>query len=363
MKCPRCELITSNNKDECPRCGLDLRPKKEGLHISPIAAEIQPHLNLPIVSESEEIIIPEINAEPVNSLRNSSNALESILALTNTIKDDVRSSSTNLQTLLELTENLGKKNPINIPDRIWKKCELEMVRLGLEHADQGFFEIQDLHKDKEIPLLFELAEREILDPNCIKTEQTPAKKAKIETELDGAFRAFEEAQDNAEALNKLNIIECNSFSLTSSDFISRASPLQRIACFAIDLSLTLIITTCFVWFKILPDNLSSNLLTFDKNIFFETLPYLSDCAFTFYLFWSLSQCLMLATWGSTIGGKILNTGVTDNDGFMLTFRHSLLRSLSWSVTILSCGLGVLTVFLKHKQTLHDRVSKTIVIKL
>lgn len=451
MKCPRCELITSNNREDCPRCGFDLRPVKENFNINPIpSADIhektkgsfsdlvaivdqkvkdklikaKPDLQKSQSNSIEGLKIPEVTqqappltrqettplakavttlasakAEPKVELRTepkveakptvvveqkpvpkvepkkeitkeihpvfeSADHLQSIINQTEVIKEASKDSSSNLEALAKLTGNINIPKKIVITPEEWKKCELEMVRTSVANTDLGFVEVLDLEQDNEVLLLFELAEREILDPNSrIGEAKAPSKKSKIVSNLDQAVRNFVEADQQTEALKKLNIISNSSVSLIIGDSMIPASNFRRICAFIVDFNVNLILTLAFLWLRFLPVNIKTSIIALDRNILFELLPYIFDLPLYFVIFWIVGQCLSLATIGSTLGAKIFRIGITDQEGFLLTFKHSLLRGLSWSVTFFTFGLGSIMMFFKHRQTLHDRVSKTIVIHL
>lgn len=400
MKCPRCELITSNNREDCPRCGLDLRPIKETFNMQSIAAENSVQKNkssfsdlVAIVDQKikekvnksklksnsktshpviDELLIPEIKLEtkaeikpePAKQIQGSDD-LQALIDKTSAIKDNNKVSSTNLEALTQLTQTIHKPKPIIIPAQSWQQCEIEIIKTSFANADFGYIEVLDLKNDKEIPVLFELAEREILDPKSVSNNRPSAsiKKPQTNSTLEDAVRNFEIANDKSEALRKLNIVANSSVSLVIGDLLIPADIFRRFAAFLVDFNLNLVTSLTFAWFYLIPSNLKASILTFDTQIAFELIPYIFDLPLCFVIFWILSQWLMLATLGSTIGAKLFRIGITDQEGFLLTFKHSLLRSISWSVTFFTLGFGALMIFFRHRQTLHDRVSKTIVIHL
>ena len=66
---------------------------------------------------------------------------------------------------------------------------------------------------------------------------------------------------------------------------------------------------------------------------------------------------------ATYGKMMLGIKVTDIDGFRISWMHGVWRYFAMYLSILTLFIGFLMAgFTKHKQALHDKVSKTLVIR-
>jgi uncharacterized RDD family membrane protein YckC len=79
-----------------------------------------------------------------------------------------------------------------------------------------------------------------------------------------------------------------------------------------------------------------------------------------FLYWPLMES---SERQATIGKQLLGIQVTDANGMRLTFVRSLLRNLAKIISSLPFGLGfLLAAFTARKQTLHDMITKCLVVR-
>lgn len=67
-------------------------------------------------------------------------------------------------------------------------------------------------------------------------------------------------------------------------------------------------------------------------------------------------------WQGTLGKKLMEIKVTDENGFKLNFVESVKRNFGKLISVIPLFIGVLWVFFdKRKRTLHDKMAKTVLL--
>ncbi len=65
--------------------------------------------------------------------------------------------------------------------------------------------------------------------------------------------------------------------------------------------------------------------------------------------------------GQSVGQMAVRIIVTDRDGYRLSFRRALLRTVLWPLSVIPLGLGLATMFFDDEsRTLHDMLAGTVV---
>lgn len=83
----------------------------------------------------------------------------------------------------------------------------------------------------------------------------------------------------------------------------------------------------------------------------------------FLVYWLYFSCMESSTWQATLGMKLFKIKVTTLDGQRLTFSKATIRSLGRILSISLAGIGILMiVFTKNKQSFHDYITGSIVVK-
>lgn len=78
--------------------------------------------------------------------------------------------------------------------------------------------------------------------------------------------------------------------------------------------------------------------------------------------WLYFSILESSAWQATIGKKLLNIKVVDEEGKRITFLRGTGRYLAKFLSVLSLGIGfMMSGWTKKKQALHDKIAKTYVI--
>lgn len=85
--------------------------------------------------------------------------------------------------------------------------------------------------------------------------------------------------------------------------------------------------------------------------------------FEFGLDWLYAGCFIASSARGTLGMQVMDLHVTDLKGDRISFMRATWRYLAQFLTIISLGLGyVIQVFTPRRQTLHDLVSGTVVVR-
>ena len=200
---------------------------------------------------------------------------------------------------------------------------------------------------------------ELEDPERI-SESSPVIETKLENNLGKAVLNYITEQNYKDEIGKLNI-QAESTPRPEAIIINNLSLVpvsKRIVACIIDTIICLLITLVYSWFKILPAEIKTNFDNINFELYVELLPYAFKIVVTYFIIWLAMQFTTIATIGGTIGCKFFKIAISNADGFLLGYKHSLLRAMSWSATILTGGLGNLLIFSKKRKPLHDLISKT-----
>lgn len=72
---------------------------------------------------------------------------------------------------------------------------------------------------------------------------------------------------------------------------------------------------------------------------------------------------MNGTYGATIGKMVMGLKIVKENGSKLNYSDALLRSLATYLSVIVFGLGIISmIWDKKKQTWHDKIAKTIVVR-
>ena len=79
--------------------------------------------------------------------------------------------------------------------------------------------------------------------------------------------------------------------------------------------------------------------------------------------WLYEALLASSTWQATVGKRVLNLKVTDEEGYPISFEHATGRFFAKMLSALTLCIGFLMVaFTARKQGLHDMIAGTLVMK-
>ena len=79
--------------------------------------------------------------------------------------------------------------------------------------------------------------------------------------------------------------------------------------------------------------------------------------------WLYAALLISSPWRATLGQAIMDLHVTDLDGNRISFLRATARYAAQILDLLTLGFGLLMqVFSPRRQTLHDLVSRTVVVR-
>ena len=79
--------------------------------------------------------------------------------------------------------------------------------------------------------------------------------------------------------------------------------------------------------------------------------------------WLYEALLVSSSWQATVGKRVLDLKITDEEGNPLSFEHATGRFFAKVLSGLILGIGFLMVaFSSRKQGLHDMIAGTLVIK-
>ena len=81
----------------------------------------------------------------------------------------------------------------------------------------------------------------------------------------------------------------------------------------------------------------------------------------FVLWWLYTSRMLSSSWKATIGKKIVAIEVVDEQGNQLTFRGASFRFLYSMISYMLILPILMMLFSERKQTLHDKMAKTIVL--
>lgn len=102
-------------------------------------------------------------------------------------------------------------------------------------------------------------------------------------------------------------------------------------------------------------------LVFDINRFKLPIFGLWWFGSLFLVLWLYHAILESSPWQGTVGKKLLNLKVANLKGERIGFLRASSRYFLLGLSRLLCGLGFLLIFFtKRKQTLHDKLSNTVV---
>ena len=258
-----------------------------------------------------------------------------------------------------------------IDKKLWQEAETEIVSNSLKNNIEPFVEMHQYNQDTDVALLFKLTEIELEDPKRVlsKDQEESNDKAKLNRDgLNQAVYNYISEQNKKDEMRKLNIqTEVSSISLVAIENLTPAPISKRFLASIVDMMICLVLTLAYTWVKILPKGLKlsvgNNISNLEHTLLLEFIPYTFKIISCYFIIWFLMQFISLCTIGGTFGCQIMKIAVCNAEGHLLTVRHSLLRALTWSVTILTAGLENVLIFRKDRQTLHDKISKTLVVKL
>jgi len=82
---------------------------------------------------------------------------------------------------------------------------------------------------------------------------------------------------------------------------------------------------------------------------------------SFFVVLPLFFAALWAWRGQSVGQMAVRIIVTDRDGYRLSFRRALLRTVLWPLSVIPLGLGLATIFFDDEsRALHDMLAGTVV---
>ena len=160
-------------------------------------------------------------------------------------------------------------------------------------------------------------------------------------------------------IQKENQPEVTSF-ISHSANIS-ASNGKRFLATLIDCSTNLILGFVFTLFLLIPNNLRTQIISeFDIPNFLDLVPYCFSFAIVSFIIAMVFNLLLTFCRGQTVGQKFLGIEVVDINSLPLTFKQALLHTLALNTTVLTFGLGNLTLFSRWHHPLHNCLAYTYV---
>jgi uncharacterized RDD family membrane protein YckC len=325
-----------------------------------------------IVIESEkkesdiETQVVEIEEGGVDEISALLNQLES-----NPIKSkkvEVAEKKNNKESKKDKNKGKGKKRKeiktkATAEGKLWKNCRLDLSKEVIVSDEIGINELYVHSCDEAVLVKFNLLDEELSPSGKARQRRklAPKRDIKIKSNLDKAVAQFEKEQALLEKHKKRGSREIEQ-SQRQEILIKYARAWQRSAALVVDLTIISFATLLLAWIRLVPTEVKVRIFKFDSEALYEILPYLGDICITFGVFWIIYNTLLLATSGTTIGGKIFRIYFADEQGFFLEFKHAFLRTLCQATTLLTLGLGILTILGKDRRTLHDRLARTTVLR-
>lgn len=84
----------------------------------------------------------------------------------------------------------------------------------------------------------------------------------------------------------------------------------------------------------------------------------------FLILWTAYFVWMVGTYGATVGKMVMKLKITKEDGKKVSYSDALLREIASYLSFIVFGLGYLNIIWdKRKQGWHDKIAKTIVIRV
>lgn len=81
------------------------------------------------------------------------------------------------------------------------------------------------------------------------------------------------------------------------------------------------------------------------------------------LFWLYFTLLESSNWKGSLGKKFVGIEIVDYEGLQITFKQANIRFISSIISVFIPPLLLTTLFTKKKQTIHDMLGKTVVLKI
>ena len=257
---------------------------------------------------------------------------------------------------------------VAVPAELWSEVSSELVAceqiLG-EEIELGVGNLAERRVEPRILVLFDAVEEELIDPSKRKRHETvvPTSATRVveSSSIKSAVRKFEKEQ----------VVFAQTMKQRAEDLAANPQPLrevhgvpflQRAGATVADTFVALGLGLLCSWGLFLSGDAVKDLLTQGPFTSPVGLQFGFKILLATYLTWLISNWMMVATLGRSLGGKLFKLEVVLPNGGAPGFKYALLRSLSQSVTLLTFGAGMLSALGSKRVALHDWLSGTRVVE-
>lgn len=257
----------------------------------------------------------------------------------------------------------------SIPAELWEAAladpELEMLDMEIEAA-----ELCDVGPTARLDMLFNLAEEELLAggqaQEYVEAAPTSINRELIDAGLKRAVHRYE--VEVHEELKRSPVIreQRDEAPISIEQVISAftMAPLwRRGAALVFDLTVSLALACAAAYFLVLDPAVANKISNGEIPSVPEALPFAAAAAAFAWILWTIFNVLPASESGQTRGQRLFGIAVFDFEGNTPGFYQVFTRTMLETTTLMTFGLGILPALGRSKQMLHDRLAKTVVVRL